>query len=369
MKKYQKAYQWIKQNVLAGLQKGSILPTEKELCERLNLSKTTIRKAIRILQSDGIVNTVQGKGTIYVPGEDIRSIAGGAKKVGVVCFFLDTYIFPAILSGIEKSLNGAGYHAIIQQSEHSLQKEREAVETLLSHDIAALIAEPVIAPDGSTNEKLYRTIAADIPVIFLDNPLPAMPVHALMSDDVLAGEMAARTAFEYGHRSFGFVCQREYTPKANRIAGAKNFLRSVGVQWDEAHSIEVQGQGRSSNVTQKLDEYFGGEASGAARGGKNIPTVFICSNDEEAAEFMRVAGRHGVRVPRDVSVIGFDNSRFGEALLPALTSVSHPRYEMGALAGRIVRYLCEDAESASSSFTVTFHPAVTVRDSLAKIQQ
>ena len=139
--KYQKVVDWIRQQVEEGAYKsGEKLKSENELCQMFGLSRQTVRHALGILEEEGMVVRRRGSGTYIGDGRFAGAV--GRTRIAVVTTYVDSYIFPRTIRGIENYLFERGYSVQIAFTSNLLERERVILEDLAERDdVAGIIIE------------------------------------------------------------------------------------------------------------------------------------------------------------------------------------------------------------------------------------
>ena len=142
------------------------------------------------------------------------------------------------------------------------------------------------------------------------------------------GEEAAAHLWQKGHRKIGIFYQKDFLVKANRMKGVLDFLGRQEAPVRAAWMVGFNGQGPTSQASAAAERFL--------KGARELPSAFVCGNDEDALRFIEVAERQGIRVPGDMSVVGLDNSDIAQLEKISLTSVDHPSFEIGEKAANIL---------------------------------
>ncbi len=357
--KHQRISQWIVEGIETGrLAPGDKLPSESELCRLFGVSRNSVRQAIGTLTNEGWLETRKGIGTFC----RLRS-RRLTMDVGLVCYYTASYIFPRISRGCDQVAHRRGFHLILNQSEYDLDKEREILLKLKKRGVDGLVIEPINPGAGRTNlDLLLQLEESGIPVILIDNFFPDQRFSRVVMDDRAGGRLVAAYLWDRGHRRIGIVSDHPagYYPKRMRVEGARALLEERGAAIPERWLLESAGPVLSGETLRVLSAFFERE--------RDLPSAFICTSDEEAIELYKAAEKHGVRIPQDLSVIGFDNSPV--AVLPgiSLTSVDHAGQYMGELATRILLERIMNP-SVNCDTTSVIQPSLVERASVATIQR
>jgi GntR family transcriptional regulator of arabinose operon len=355
--KYQQIRQWILDNMEAGrFLPGDKLPSENEFCKQFGVSRNSVRQAINSLIGEGWLDSKKGIGTFC-----LLKTPQLTKDIGLICFFTGSYIFPRIARGCDQISHKNGFHLILNQSEFDYDKEREILIKLKKRGVDGVIIEPVFPGDGRSNlDLLVELEDSGTPVVLIDNYFPQRGFSRVALDDHAGGRLAAAHLWEKGHRRIGVISATTYQPKMDRKEGALSFLRQMGARIPEQWLLGYAGPAFSLRIDEIIDSFFTRE--------KELPTALICTSDEESIELYKMIEKHGLKIPKDISVVSFDNSSL--AVLPgiSLTSIDHPGQYMGELATKILLEKIMNPK-VSCHTTSLIEPRLVERDSVAQIQQ
>ena len=160
-----------------------------------------------------------------------------------------------------------------------------------------------------------------IPVALIAPDLPADAAYSVRANNLSAGALVAAHLAEFGHRSVGFAGgPRESVDGRERLEGLTNGLAQHGVTIDPQH-VNF-GQGYGGDAASAYARYF------LELPRERRPTAVVLGNDTMGLAFMRVVLERGLRVPKDVSIVGFDGTPDGEQCWPGLTTVTQPTRRM-----------------------------------------
>jgi LacI family transcriptional regulator len=164
---------------------------------------------------------------------------------------------------------------------------------------------------------------AGVPTVLLDARSDDGTVPSVVPDEVTGGRTATRELVRHGHRRIGFVNNVDDIPASQgRLQGYRDALSEAGIDVDER--LVVEGTSDSPGG-------FGGAGELLSRADR--PTALFCFNDRMAMGAYYAAAERGLRIPHDLSVVGFDDQELiADGLRPGLTTVALPHYDMGAWA-------------------------------------
>lgn len=327
MKKHQVIETWIKHRIDEGvLVPGEKLPSESQLCAQFGVSRNAVRQAIHNLIHEGLVETIKGVGTFCrtrLPASPLSA------NIGLVEFFISSYIYPEIIRGCYNTLSRKGFALLLNQSEYNLEQERAILQDLRKKKVGGIIIAPIYGAGDRSNALLLEEIQNEgTAVVLCDDYFPGRNFSSVTLDYHTCGEEAAAHLWKKGHRKIGIFYQKDFLVKANRMKGVLDFLGRQEAPVRAAWMVGFNGQGPTSEASAAAERFL--------RGAKELPSAFVCGNDEDALNLIQVAERQGIRVPGDLSVVGFDNSDIAQLEKISLTSVDHPSFQIGVTAANIL---------------------------------
>lgn len=345
---------WIRDRILAGaFPIGSRLPSENELAKRFQLSRQTVRQAIGTLVRENLLERRQGSGT-YVSRAalDNRPVT---LNIGVITTYLDSYIFPGVIRGIDKVLSHSGYHMQLGITYNKTRNENQVLSSLLESGVDGLIVEPTKSALPNPNQKLYREIAASrIPLLFLNGYYAGMDFPYVAMNDYESGKMATRYLLRRGHRKIFGIFKSDDVQGHFRYSGYVNQMRDADTAFEDSWVMWY--------VTEDLDTLFAPKDDDRLLSRIGDSTGVVCYNDEIACKLLEVLARHQIKVPEQISIVSFDNSDLAGLGHPGLTSIDYPAGEIGAEAARRLLALIRHQEKGSYAFLPKIVERGSVRD-------
>ena len=357
MAKYQKVIDWITENIDAEIIKpGEKIPSEIELCALFNLSRQTIRHAIAKMSEDGLLESRRGSGT-YVAVQ--RAEEGEKNVIAVVTTYLDDYIFPSTIRGIENTLSDKGYSMQLSFTNNTVGKERQILTDLLGrNDVAGLIMEPVKSALPNPNRDLYLQLKdRGIKVLFINSFYPELDLPHVSINDAECAYKAVRALIDAGHGSIGCVLKLDDGQGRERYRGYMRAITEAGLSFSYDHvnwidTIDIsKGKSSLSKVRERLREC----------------TAVFCYNDQVAELVIEMLSDEGVNVPGDMSVIGMDDSDIARKGINGVTisSIPHPKEKLGEKAAQnIIRMIHEGKLSFNATYE--FEEDVIIRGSISQ---
>ena len=332
-KKYERIVSWVQTEIENGaLSRGDKLPSENELMERFRVSRQTVRRAMEELTEKGVVEGRRGSGT-YVTVNTRRYAAGKEIRIAVMLTYVDTYIFPSIIKGIESVLSSEGCTLQIAMTDNAVEKERMLLKEFIhTQSVDGIIAETVKSALPNPNMELYREIEnMGIPVLFVNSYYKELDIPHISMDDRKAGYLAAKHLAECGHTRIGGIFKADDGQGHLRYAGYTDALmeqeikiRGDQVIWIDSEELRTMGE-ESAKFLKRLKGC----------------TACVCYNDETAYKIVEIFRKAGHRVPEDLSVVGIDNSGLAKFCPVPLTSVENPVEKLGRTAAERMTWKIE----------------------------
>jgi LacI family transcriptional regulator len=274
------------------------------------------------------------------------------QTIGLVIPDIANPYYPVISRGVEDVASQHGYAVIFCNTDRDAAKSERYINVLLQKQVDGII----IAGGGTDFSRASERFAEHgTRVVFVGKPsLPWPSVRVPNEDGTVA---AIEHLAELGHRRVGFIAGPAKLPTArDRLAGYRRAVSDHGMAADR--SLERDGD---------FSEQSGYRATEALLREEPRPTAIFAANDRMAIGALAAAADRGLRVPEDLSVVGFDDIPLASYVRPALTTVALPAYEMGAAAMRLLLDLVKDKDNGATGAmeTVRLPVRLIVRHSTA----
>lgn len=348
--KYYRLKEYLKEQMKRGaITPGSQLPSENMLVDQFKISRHTVRKALRDLEIEGLIFREQGRGTFCA----YPATAKG-QTVAVVTTYISEYIFPAVIRGIEEVLSAAGCLLLLASTGNAKSKEATCLENLLQQKIAGLIIEPTQSARENGNLAYYRELdKRGIPYLMLHAYYPELDPAYIIMDDEKGGYMATQQLIALGHRRIAGIFKADDQQGVKRRAG---YLKAL-----QEHGIEPLPALIGSYETEELYSYPY-QFTRQLLQETPVPTGMVCYNDQVALIVLEALREEGVKVPEEISLVSFDDSRLAVASEVKLTGVKHPKSAMGRQAARM---LLDMLENKTHKPRLVYQPELILRTSCA----
>jgi DNA-binding LacI/PurR family transcriptional regulator len=275
-----------------------------------------------------------------------------ARLVGLVLPELQNPIFPAFAEVIGGALAQQGLTPVLCTQTRGGVSEADYVDLLLQQQVSGVIfAGGLFAQADAPHEHYRRLAERKIPVVLVNASIEGLDFPCVACDDAVAVEQAWRHLASLGHERIGLVLgPDDHVPSRRKLEAARAAARTTGTQWDDLL------------VQRSIFSLEGGQAAASRLLARGV-TGIVCGSDPLALGAVRAARRHGLRVPSDVSVVGFDDSAFMTCTEPPLSTVRQPIEDMGRAA---VDLLCAQILGTQAHpGELLFEPELVVRASTA----
>lgn len=350
--KYMELVYWVKEKLRQNeLKAGDKLYSEHELSRRFQMSRQTVRHGISVLERENIVERRQGSGTFIRNGTETKRERH--RNVAVVTTYVDSYIFPNIIQGIENVTSKEGYNAQISFTKNSHQKEAEVLKNILDKDnIDGIIIETTKSALPNPNRKLYdEIIRRKLPILFLNCYYPRLHIPHVSMNDTEVGRMAVNYLIESGHRQIAGIFKSDDYQGYLRYTGYMMGFAEHGIKVADEHILwlDTEDQRHMEDNTSRI-----------LRRLQNC-TGCVCYNDELAFAIVDICIKNGIQIPEQLSIVSIDDSNLAGLCEVPLTSVGYSFMEIGrTIAENLLRMIEEDGFDG----TCEFAPKITVRESV-----
>ena len=349
--------QWIRENIRNGtFAADTKIPSENELASQFKYSRQTVRQSIGTLVAEGILVRERGSGT-FVRLPNKRTITNVTMRVGVITTYLDDYIFPSIIHGIEEVLTDNGYTLSLGITHNKPADEENCLNKMMQGDVDGLIIEGTKSALPNANEHLYNLLKEkNIPTVFINGYYSNYCDSYIVMDDVKAAEMLTDILIQNGHTHIGGIFKSDDIQGLKRYEGILKTHKSNNLVMNDTSIIWY--------TTEDFRYLFDGSFDKVLLERLKGITAVVCYNDQVAAAFFRLLKRNGLSIPEDISLVSFDNSFLAKEMVCNLTSSVYPSKKIGKLAaGLLLRRMINPLLSEK----IKLDPTVKIRNSVKNL--
>lgn len=308
------------------LRPGDRLPSIAEMCREFGVTNTTANQVYNVLEQEGVIVRLQGKGTFVA--ENAKKLKGNIGLLLDAVMPNDPYAIE-VMRGVQQEVRRHGSRLTIldQFNLSGVSKDLEHLDGLLffcdSADVMTLQLKP------------------SIPQVLLVFHADSLGISNVVADDFEGARIATRYLISLGHRRISFILSSDhdsYSPL--RFAGYQAALKQANIPFDPALVTYV----RESHISQTdgididyVDETKGRMLSWMEKGWADLKsTAILAPNDYGAVGILQALSEKGLSVPADVSVVGFDDLEISQLISPALTTIRVPLSQISARATNLL---------------------------------
>lgn len=332
--------------------------TIKEIAEKANVSIATVSMVLNKKDRRISAKTRQRILTVadelnYQPNAIARSlVTAQTKTIGLIIPDVANPFFAEIAKCIETQLSLENYHVFLCNANNDKGKEQNYLSELLGRKIDGLIISSVNADTllEKNKESLRHT-----PVVIFDRIAQTNDFYSVSVEDKLGGRLAAEELLRNGHQNFACISGSVNHPNIRaRVDGFGEALASQKreIKWMAEGEMTIES---SYDCAKKLIPELA----------RQQITALFCTNDLIALGVYKACKEAGVQIPRDISVIGFDNIEYAAYLTPPLTTVAQPISEIGDMAAAMMLNIIAGNKQYPKHHVLPVH--LLRRDSMRKI--
>ena len=275
---------------------------------------------------------------------------GNSRCFGAVVLDASNPFSTETVRGLEDAVHEQGCAVVVCSTDGSPEREARYLQWLEEQRVQGI----VITPATRSIRHLQTLRDRGTLVVLLDRRSGDGELCSVSVDHARGGELAARHLFDLGHRRIAFINGPLHLSQCSeRRRGMRRAARAADL--DPDHSVveyTIDPITAFEQAVTIVDEFLALS---------DRPTAVVCVNDQIAFTVLRTLAERRVRVPRDVSVVGYDDVDFAAMLSPALTSIRQPKYELGRAAAQLL--IAETVDPAHRHGDIRFEPELIERQS------
>jgi LacI family transcriptional regulator len=331
---------------------GAPFPEPVTLADIARLAGTSASTASRALSGRGYVSDAARDRLLavadrlgYVPNASARTLKQRTSRVvGVVVSDLGNQFYASLAAGIEQTLREADYQMMVLGDNSEGAEELAGARTFLAMRAPGVIITPVGA------EAIPLLVAQGVAVVEVDRRLASVPCDAVVIDNERGAHEATSHLLDLGHERVALLgVETEWTSDAGRLLGYRAAHRERGLPVDDALVLRIPVH--APDTADRIESFVRDAA----------PTAVFAANNKLAEDAWHVLRRLGLRIPDQVSLVGFDDVPWMEMVEPAITVVDQPALELGRCAARLLLRRLEGSTAAPE--VDVLQPTLVVRGS------
>lgn len=299
------------------------LPTIKEIAKQLNISVSTVSRALHDHPSIGLRTKMRvqelARQLQYEPNQTaIFFQQGKTFTIGVILPELSEAFFSSAISGIEDAAHKAGYTVLLGQSHDSVDKEKQLIDTMKKHRVDGLLIS--ISKNTDNYEHLEALQRYNTPIVFFDRIPKIQNIHYVACNMINGTVQAINFLFKKGHRIIGMINGPEKLPATkDRLEGYIQAMTKSRLKYDPSLVINCDLTKESvTGATEKL------------LSGKRKPTAVVTFNDYVALDAVQQAKKMKLKINKDICFVSYANLPLSNyTAYPPLASVEQFPYQQG----------------------------------------
>lgn len=356
--KHRSIFEELQKQIAAGkFADGKRLPSEAELSKRFGVSRPTAARALRDLQNMGIIRRRVGSGS-FLNSSSVKVRHLEFHTFGFLVPGLgNTEIMDPICNEITRAVQNLGATVLLGDEIAQVTTADEALalcQHYIDQKVEGVFFAPIemIANREAVNQQIAQMLReAGIAVILLDRDVLEFPARSQFDligiDNFAGGYVLTNHLIARGNRNFRFLARSGYSSTTDlRLAGCREALAKA--ELIQGRKLACWGDPADQKFVEAMLL-------------PDMPDAILCSNDQTAAELMRMLSSMGIRVPHDVRIVGFDDVRYATLLSVPLTTIHQPCRAMGDAAVRAMQDRIHHPESTPQQILLPF--TLVVRDS------
>ncbi|MFW6120626.1 MAG: LacI family DNA-binding transcriptional regulator [Petrotogales bacterium] len=337
-----------------------IRPTLTEIAKELGIAVSTVSRALNRKEgvSEELREKVLNKALKMGYIDEIPNIVQQSQNIiGVIVPNIQNPFFLTFLKGIETVLFRMNHTFIVCNTDENIVKERVYLKWLLESKVKGVIAAPAFSISDETNISLYKKINQYIPVVLYDREFyESNNFDSVIVDNQVAIIDGVRHLKEKGHKRIGILLSKRgnYCIE-ERYKGFKKALRYFNLNTKKKWILENLYP--STTAEKSLNNFFDLE---------NKPTAVIATNHDISYSFLRMAKKHNIRIPDDISLLGFSEVPENEIVNPPLTVIKQPILEIGNIAATAMLTRVENKNKEASK--IVLKATIVERESVINLK-
>ncbi|PJJ08396.1 LacI family transcriptional regulator [Flavobacterium sp. 1] len=275
--------------------------------------------------------------------------------IGVIVPRISRHFFSSAIAGIEETAYEAGYNVTISQSLEQLEREQKIAHTFLANRVDGVLIS--VSMETKDNDYLKFFKNSGTPLVFFDRHIEMPDNSNVLIDDFLGGFEATEHLILQGCKKIAhFSGPQELEIYKNRFYGYKAALKKHDIPLDQ-----------NLIISSKLMEADGIESAKKILSLNVSIDAIFSSNDTAAISALQYLKEQGIRIPKDIAIVGFSNEPISSVIEPSLTTIDQPGFEMGKIATNLLLKQIKDKQVHNSPETIILKPILIKRNSSKRL--
>jgi len=353
----------IRDYILSNYAPGDQLPGESELIRNLGASRYAILKSMTEMSAEGILERRQGQGTFMTR----PALGGQSKRSRIVAFVADEFesnMTVELARGIEEYLRSRQYNMLLLNSGYDTNIECRNLDEVMEQNYAGVIA--LLGDHPLAVERARALTLKGIPLVQIDRHYPGIEAPWVETDHEEGAYQVVKHLIELGHRKIGHITFHDNLSSGKqRFAGYCRALAEAGIELCEDYVQYARTFAVSPNIHDDAMELAAYEPAHKLISMTDRPTAIFLMNDCFAPGALRAIMNHGLKIPDDISIAGFDDGPIAKYLQVPLTTLAQPFREIGRKAAGLIEQAVDGDRHEPRQ--ILMHGKLVVRSSTGRI--
>ena len=331
--------------------------TIKDIARELNISPSTVSRAL----NDHPALKKETKETVKALAEKLdyqpnllalNLLQKKSNTIGVIVPEITSHFFSAIITGIQDVVGTSDYNIMICLSNESYEEEMTIVKKLSQIRVDGIMVSP--SSETKNFDHFRRLQKNGIPVVVFDRDCPGLEVDKVLVDDYSGAFQAVEYLIQSGCKNIAHLGgPLNLSTTRHRLQGYLDVLENNNIPIRKEYIVHVQGFSHEDGLkpAKKLLRL------------KDSPDAIFAMNDSIAISAMHVAKKLALKIPGDISIIGFDDEPHSSYFTPSLSTVWQPVYSLGMLSARILLRRLDNQDVNTEFRQEIFKPELVIRES------
>jgi LacI family transcriptional regulator len=292
--------------------------TVRQLAARFSVSPVTAQKVVKSLKDEGLLVSDSTNPAMISPSAAPKAESGSPGRLGMVITRIASPFFSSLCRQVQQMAAARGLQVLVASSEYDFARERRAVESFLEIGVQGLLVVPGL--DEACFD-YYRALVERTPMVFVSRRLEGVPADFVVADNFVAGAAVAGHFLSMGYTSLAYIGFGERLKRDVRLSGFRSALAEQDVTLEPERVVcdeggTVQHGYRAMSRLMKL---------------RPRPRAVFAFSDLLAIGALQYCQKHGINVPEQVAIAGFDNLPQSQVTSPPLTTIAYPVEAMARL--------------------------------------
>ena len=365
-------HEQLKDQLLAKLSAGEILPgqnlpSEVEMAAMLGVARNTVRQALASLEQRGVVHRIRGRGTFICDDAQhkltLDSESVSVLGLGLVLPQARLAFYPSLQHGFGKAAQRIHNEMLVCETNNDLHQQADVLLRLLSKKVAGIAIVPTDTTKPTPAHHIRPLQENGIPVVFCHRGVDGISAPLVTFSYPEVGRVAGHALGKNGHRCVAYIAPGERATYRSYLSSLRETLGEYGGEVPEDlvfHKAALAGYIGDEGervILEVLEQMFSGT---------NRPTAIMTSFDPVAELVYVSLNRMGIRVPEDVSLVGFGGAFRNGAIIRKLTSVVVDEIELGVRAVEIIEDIHRGLRALDDDSRVTMPLSLTAGETLGQ---